>query len=254
MTIGGPAPERRGRLTAPGWSSWLPMRCRGSPAWRQGWLPSKPPSHASLKKVYPWTCGDGPQRHGTGERDLRKRRVRGDRALPADVLDPRGTWRLPNRECLAGGDRRLVGEEESEDIWRCLTLARCQSVEDLSLDRLLWPTTPSARFDPALCWARDASRSSEGLSCRSGMGPMFSDGTAGPTVGWGGESPTNWSQFVPAGWAIWDGSLEKTPRKRRGVVECKSATNWSQFDPAEWAKWDGSLEKNSAKAQGCRRV
>ena len=112
------------------------MRCRGLTAWRQGWLPSKPPSHASLEKVYPWTCGDGPRRLGTGERDLRKR-VCGDHALPSDELDPRGTWRLPNRECLAGGDRRLVGEEESGDIWRCLTLARCQSVEDLSLDRLL---------------------------------------------------------------------------------------------------------------------
>ena len=80
------------------------MRCRGLPAWRQGWLPSKPPSHASLKKAYerepgyPWTCGDGPRRHGTGERDLRRRRVRGDRARPSDELDPRGIRRLPNRE------------------------------------------------------------------------------------------------------------------------------------------------------------
>ena len=51
MTIGGPALERRGRLTAPGWSSWLPMRWRGSPAWWQGCLPSKPPSHASLERL-----------------------------------------------------------------------------------------------------------------------------------------------------------------------------------------------------------
>ena len=39
-----------GQLMAPGWSSWLPMRCRGSPGWWQGWLPSKPPSHASLER------------------------------------------------------------------------------------------------------------------------------------------------------------------------------------------------------------
>ena len=35
-----------------------------------------------------------------------------------------------------------------------------------------------------------------GLSCRSGLGPMFADGTAGPMVGWGGASPINWFQQV----------------------------------------------------------
>ena len=266
MTIGGPAPELRRRLTAPGWSSWLPMRCRASPAWQQGWLPSKPPSHASLEKAYerepgyPWTCDDGPRRRGTGERDLWRRWVLGDRALPSDELDPRGTWQLPNRECLAGGDRRLVGEEESEDIWRCLTRARCQSAEDLSLDRLFWRTPLSARFDPALRWARDASRSSEGLSCRSESGPMFADGTAGPTVGWGGASPTNWFQQVfmsrmNSSCQLWimsgEGPCEVFTASgcvTVGATKVGLGTDGGTGFVAGWKKRGRGTRKNSAKA------
>ena len=249
MTIGGLAPgKRRGWLTAPGWSSWLPMRWRGSPAGRQGWLPSKPPSHASLKKAYkrepgyPWTCSDGPRQHGTGERDPQGRRVRGDRELPSDALDPRGTWRLPNCECLAGGDRRLVRAKESEYIWRCLTLAWCQSVEDLSLDRLLWRTPLSARFDPTLCWARDTSRSSEGLICCSGLGPCSRRNSG--THGWLRWSVTNKLIPVRPGWLGDMGRVtRKTPRKRGGVVECKSGLDGRQAsvltDAAVYSFWSG---------------
>ena len=91
-----------------------------------------------------------------------------------------------------GGRRQVSGwEEESGDTQRCLTRSRCLSVEDLSLEQLLWRMPLSARFDPALRWACNISRLSEGLSCRSESGPMFADGTAGPMVGWGGPSPTN---------------------------------------------------------------
>ena len=44
---------------------------------------------------------------------------------------------MSHRERLAGGDRRLVGEEESGDTRGRLTLARFLSVEDLSLDLLI---------------------------------------------------------------------------------------------------------------------
>ena len=135
--------------------------------------------------------GEGPRRRGKGEYDLPRK------ASPRKSLTTfRGagpTGSVVTAQPWAFG-RRLVGEEESGDTRRCLTRSRCLSAEDLSLERLLWLTPLSTRFDPALRWARNASRSSEGLSCRSASGPMFAAGTEGPTVGWGGASPTNCSQ------------------------------------------------------------
>ena len=66
----GPGAGRRGWLTAPGWSSGPPMRGRWTPAWRQGWTPSKPPSHV------------GP-----------KRTTRGSRAIPGPAVRWRRRWR-----------------------------------------------------------------------------------------------------------------------------------------------------------------
>ena len=142
-----------------------------------------------------WGEGEGeePRRRGSRERDLQGWRVRGERWRPSDELVSRETSRLSHRDRLAGGDRRLVGEE-SGDTWGRLTLAWFLSVDDLSLDLLRRRMLLPARFDPALRWARDASRSSEGLSCRSESGPMIAGGTAGPTVCWGGVSPTNCCQ------------------------------------------------------------
>ena len=64
-----PGAGRRGWLTAPGWSSGPPMR-RWTPAWRQGWTPSKPPSHV-----------------GPG------RTTRGSRAIPGPAVRWRRRWR-----------------------------------------------------------------------------------------------------------------------------------------------------------------
>ena len=205
MTMRGPGAGRRGWLTALGWSSGPPMMRRWTPAWRQGWTPSKPPSHV------------GPKRTTRGSRAIPGLAVRWRRrwrtttrgkwwARPPRTACPWGalttfwwtglteTSRLSHRECLAGGDRCLVGEEESGDTWGRLTLVRFLSIEDLSHDLLRRRTLLPACFDPALRWAHDASRSSEGLSCRSESGPMFAEGTVGPTVCWGGASPTNCCQ------------------------------------------------------------
>ena len=79
-------------LTAPGWSSWSPMRSRWSPVGRQGWTPSKPPSHA------------GP-----------KRPTRGSRAIPGPAV--RWRWRRGTTTAWKwwAGSPRTVGP------WRALT-------------------------------------------------------------------------------------------------------------------------------------
>ena len=154
---------------------------------------------AGLLLYLRWGEGEGEEsrRRGRGERDCQGRRGRVERCRPSDDLLSLEISRWSHRERLAGGDMRRVGDEESGDAGGRLTLARCRSVEDLSRDPLCRRALLPARFEPVLCWARDASRSSEGLSCRSGLGPMFSRVTEGPTVGWGGASPTNcFQQFL----------------------------------------------------------
>ena len=226
--------------------------------------PKGPREGAGLSLNLRWGEGEGeePRRRGSGERDLQGRRGRGDRWRPSDELVSRETLRLSHRERLAGGDRRLVREEESGDIWCRLTRARCLSVEDLSLDRLRRRTLLPAHFDPALRWARDASRSSDGLSCRSESEPMFTGGTAGPTVCWGGASPTNCvqkdfmstinSSFHP--WIISGvGPWEMVP------VSCCVIVGVAKFElvedddadvPVVWIKRCVAPEKNPRKAGG----
>ena len=131
------------------------------------------------------------QRRGPGERDCQGRRGRVECCRPSNELLSSETSRRSHRERLAGGDIRRIGEEESGDDGGRLTLAREWSAEDFSRDPLWRRELLPARFEPVLCWARDASQSSEGLSCRSASGPMFSWETAGPTVDWGGALPTN---------------------------------------------------------------
>ena len=205
--------RRWGALVRDGGDDWRPRDDRRDRRWRVGerrrgdrdgrpasllvmLAPKGQREGAGLFLDLRWGEGEGeePRWRGSGERDLQGRRVRGERWRPSDELVSRETSRLSHPERLAGGDRRLVGEEESGDTWGRLTLARLLSVEDLSLDLLRRRTLLPARFDPALRWARDPSRSSEGLSCRSESGPMFAGGTAGPTVCWGGASPTNCCQ------------------------------------------------------------
>ena len=196
-TMKGPGAGRRGWLMAPGWEDERRRGDRdGRPASLLDMLAPKGREGAGLFLDLRWGEGEGeePRRWGSGERDLQGRRVRGERWRTSDELVSWETSRLSHRERLAGGDRRLVGEKESGDTWGRLTLARFLSVEDLSLDLLRRRMLLPARFDPALRWARDASRSSEGLSCCSESGPMFAEGTAGPTVCWGGASPTNCCQ------------------------------------------------------------
>ena len=181
------------------------MRSRWTPAWRQGWTPSKPPSHV------------GPERT-----------TRGSQAIPGPVVRWRWRWRTttagkwwarsPRTACPWGalttfwwtgltGDitlvpswalgRRRQVSGQGGGVRRHLRPSdpsRFLSVDDLSLDLLRRRMLLPARFDLALRWACDASRSSEGLSCRSKSGPMFAGGTAGPTVCWGGASPTNCCQ------------------------------------------------------------
>ena len=165
--------QRWGTLVRDGGDDWRPRDDRRDRRWREG-------------------------ERRRGDRDGRPASLlvmlapEGQREGASDELVSRETSRLSHRERLAGGDRRLVGGEESGDTWGRLTPARFLSVEDLSLDLLWWRTLLPARYDPALPWARDASRSS--LSCRSESKPMFAEGTAGPTVCWGGASPTNCCQ------------------------------------------------------------
>ena len=100
------------------------------------------------------------RRRGPGERDCQGRRGCVERCRPSDELLSSETSRLSHRERLAGGDIRRVGEEESGDVGGCLTLARVWSEEDFSRDPLWRRVLLPARFEPVLCWARDASRSS----------------------------------------------------------------------------------------------
>ena len=141
-----------------------------------------------------WECDESRQRRRPGERDDQGRRGRVDRCRPLDEQLSLDISRQSRRERLAGGDLCRIGEGESGDVGGHQTLARYRSTDDLSRDPLCrWESLP-ARFEPDLCWARDASRSSEGLSCRSASGPMFSWETAGPTVDWGGASPMSFCQ------------------------------------------------------------
>ena len=137
---------------------------------------------------------DESRRRRPGERDDQGRRGRVDRCRPSDEQLSLDISRRSRRERLAGGDLCRVGEGESGDVGGRRTLARYRSTDDLSRDPLCRRESLPARFKPDLCWARDASRSSEGLSCRSASGPIFSWETAGPTVDWGGASPMSCCQ------------------------------------------------------------
>ena len=83
-----------------------------------------------------WGEGEGeePRRRGSGERDRQGRGGRVECCRPSDELLSLEISRWSHRERLAGGDRRRVGDEESGDAGGRLTLARCRSEEDLSLD------------------------------------------------------------------------------------------------------------------------
>ena len=199
---------RRWWLTAPGRSTGPPMMRRWPPLWQLGGTPASllvmpalvdQREGAGLLLYLRWGEGewDELRRRGPGEGDCQGRRGRVERCQPSDELLSSETSRRSHRERLAGGDIRRVGEEESGDDGGRLTLARVWSAEDLSWDPLWRRVLLPARFEPVLCWARDASRSSEGLSCCSASGPMFSWETEGPTVDWGGASPTNcFQQFL----------------------------------------------------------
>ena len=171
-----------------------------------------------------------------------------------------------------GGRRQASGREGGvRRHSRCLTRSQCLSAEDLSLERLLWWTPLSARFDPALRWARNAFRSSEGLSCRSASGPMFAAGTEGPMVGWGGASPTNCSQLdfisrmkssfqvlIMYGEEPCEG-FTASGCVTVGATEARPRADGGTGFPVGWTKGGVAPKKTSAKARGwgggwCRRV
>ena len=194
-----------------------------------------------------------------------KRRARGDRSWPSEELDPWEAWWPPNRERLAEGDRRLIGEE-SGDTRRCLTWSWCLSVEDRSQERLLWWTPLSAHFDPALHWARNASRSSEGLSSCSASGPMFTTGTEGPRVGWGRASPRNCVQLdlishtessfqllIMAGEGPCEG-FTASGCVTVGAIKVRPGADGGTGFPGGWTKGGVAPEKNSTKVLGGRRT
>ena len=137
--------------------------------------------------------GEESRRQWPWEREVQGRWGRWERCRPSDELLSLDLARS-RRERLAVVDRWRLGEE-SGDVWERRSRRRARSPEDLSRELLWWRESLPARFVPDLCWARDASRSPEGLSCRSALEPMFPWGTAGPTVDWGGASPCNCCQY-----------------------------------------------------------
>ena len=201
-----------------------------------------------------------------GHGDMAKVSVISEEGEPAEIAHDLqrswGAWQPPNHERLAGGHRRLVGEEESVDTRRCLTRSRCLSVADRSPERLLWRTPLSALFDPALRWARNASRSSEGLSCRSASGPMFTTGTEGPTVGWGGASPRNCVQLdlislikssfqllIMAGEGPCEG-FTASGCVTVGATEARPGADGGTGFPGGWTKGGVAPEKTPRKHRG----
>ena len=90
---------------------------------------------------------------------------------------------------LGGGDLERCGEGEALDRHRLL--GDCPSLHSTGGPplELLILERPPALFDLVLGRARNTSRSTEGLSCRSAMEPM-SVRIAGPTEGWDGVTPS----------------------------------------------------------------
>ena len=183
--------RRMRRGTVPWWMTRLAMM-RGRSPWGRWWgAPSRPLSHAGP---------EGPTR-GSRATPVPAWRWRRRRGITSPMtLGTRGKELLSldlarsRRERLAVVDRWRLGEE-SGDVWERRSRRRARSPEDLSRELLWWRESLPARFVPDLCWARDASRSPEGLSCRSASEPMFPWGTAEPTVDWGGASPCNCCQY-----------------------------------------------------------
>ena len=174
--------------------------------------------------------GERSRRQWPGEREVQGWRERWERCRPSDELLSLDLSRPSRRERLAVGEWWRLGEEESGDVWGWRSLGLERSPEDLSRELLWLRESLPARFVPDLCWARDASRSPEGLSCRSALGPMFPWETAGPAVDWGGASPCNCCQYSRMS--------SKNSAFQSWTISCVGP--WGMF-PASCGVWGGAV-------------